>query len=363
MQHTRRIETDSDWRDLQALVFGESRPFFRSFKKFLALDEREKLFCLNETPFYQHGLLAAFGHWRDERLVAVVCAVSDVQMIRERREKVGFLGFFAHESGTSQDCADRLIDLALNWLRQEGLKAVLAPVDLYFFRSARWTQNSEDEVFWGPSLERKNFHAVDRGFDLELDLQTHSWPPPFEARAEIAQQSTRIRLKKMSRLPALMESLAALWSPGAVRDQVERDLELRKWISKSDINRTPGGSPPPWCGVPHEADWLSWRREASTRSFELEGDILGRRAVWVRGTWSSGGRSQVHIQRVEMDPAFREFDLLPWVLISVARWCEEKGARFMIWSALSEETPLSKVLIEGLGRSGLQPKILRGAAL
>jgi len=363
MQHTRRIDTDSDWSAFQALALGEQSHSIFDWKKVLKLQRHEGLFHFQGHPFYRHGLLAAFGLWDGDCLVATVAAASDLQLIRDRREKVGFLGFFAHRGEAKPEGAEELLDQALTWLRSEGLKAVLAPVDLDFIRTPRWRSGSEPDEFWRPIFMRKGFHEVDQGLDFQIDLQTLTWPAPFEGRAEISQQSTRIQLNPRPLPSRLVRSMYGLWNPSRIRQHIESDLELREWVSKSDINWVSSTQPLPWNRVPLEADWLAWRQESHRTAFELEGDVLGRRAVWVRGAWISQSGGSAQIQQVEIDPAFKEFDLLPWTILSVSRWCLDQGVRTLHWLSLSEETPLSKVLTEGLGRSNSKSTSLWGAAL
>jgi len=82
----------------------------------------------------------------EDRPVARLAAFVDFEFVRERKEKVGFLGFFSHAPDAPPEAAGLIFEGAREWLSSEGMTAFLAPVEQSFWSGWGWTV--EEERFW-----------------------------------------------------------------------------------------------------------------------------------------------------------------------------------------------------------------------
>ena len=76
-------------------------------------------------PFYEHSKLQLFLAYKDRKIVGRIAAIRNNNHNQFTGNKDGFFGFF--ESINDYEVAKLLFDAAADWIRKEGLQAVIGP--------------------------------------------------------------------------------------------------------------------------------------------------------------------------------------------------------------------------------------------
>ena len=82
----------------------------------------------NKNPWFGHGEAAQWYAERDGALTGRVSAQIDQSHLQRCNDSTGFFGFF--ECVDDQDIADALLETALGWIEDKGLKRVVGPFSL-----------------------------------------------------------------------------------------------------------------------------------------------------------------------------------------------------------------------------------------
>ena len=370
MLHLRRIDSSHGWRDFFSLTQpGRSHSVLNRIRSVFAESSEAGLFRFEEHPFYRHGLAAAFVVYDGAIPVARVAAAIDLDFIRERRERVGFLGFLASREGTAFEAAELLVKAASDWMRSEGVKAALGPVDLDFWRSSRLAKADSSDRYWTDALTRLGWAVVDRGAVFRFQPSEASWPAAFEARAEVARQATRVQLIESQSHRDRSGRLSSWLNPGGLRDSIESDLRLRDWVSRSDLVISGKERREPWERFPSESEWLAWRREDRGAVHDLRVEVLGSLAAWVHireqlgSAVSRNAKPVYRVVKTEWDLAYRDFDLLPWIVMEVCRWAQTRGAGLLEWDVPTLNCILARALTDAFDSQSGEPTVLLGTAL
>jgi GNAT superfamily N-acetyltransferase len=122
---TQPVRTPRQWDD------------FFSLKRFIYRDDPAAVFPLRRmekqqvdrerNPFYQHAEMEAFVCYRDRQPVGRIAAIIDHMHQEFHRDDVGFFGFF--ESIDDQSVVHELLEIATQWVRERGCKAIRGPVN------------------------------------------------------------------------------------------------------------------------------------------------------------------------------------------------------------------------------------------
>ncbi len=96
--------------------------------------ERKDFLDTERNPFFQEARLALFLARRAGRVVGRIAAVVDARYNRFHGTNDGFVGLF--ESQNDPGLAAALFDPALSWLRRQGVKRCVGPVNLAFHHDA-----------------------------------------------------------------------------------------------------------------------------------------------------------------------------------------------------------------------------------
>jgi hypothetical protein len=291
-------------------------------------------------------LVRGFVVLQEERPIARLAAFVDAEFVRERNEKVGFLGFFSNTPECPAHAAGMLLEAARDWLQSEGMTAFLAPVEQSFWSGWGWTL--EEEAFWRPALAGLGATEILQVSDYKVDLEELTWPVEIESRGEITAQATRARLIEgggASFLSTFLRPLERIILPSAREKRIRKDLQVLERVQQSTVNCQDGLRSLPWDRIPNPADWLAWRDNQRVTHLDLEIEVAGSFAGWISLSKVSDGSSKsAQVSHVELSAAYKDFDLLPWVFISVTRWALESGVKLLEWKGANEESAMGSLL-------------------
>jgi hypothetical protein len=320
------------------------------------------LFQFSEHPYYRHALGRGFLILDGDRPIARLAAFVDLDFVHERREKVGFLGFFAALPAAPAQVWTSLTDAARDWLLKEGMSAVLAPVEQDFWRGMGTQTSALDPLI--SVLKGLGWGEVVRGYQVRVELETLVWPPEFEGRAEVAQQATRAQLlpqKDWIRGSPGLGLVEAVARPAQRRTRLERDLKIRSLVLGSVPAPGVEEVGMPWNRVPNAADWVCWRDEVAPTCMELDVQVAGELAGWLQIRRNSA--TDWSVQHVEISPAYRDFDLLPWCIVATSRWAMDAGVLSLEWFAADASSTLGRTLEQVFEGAKREVRVLLGAPL
>ena len=341
-----RTETKADWDFFHEVPRSGRGARGQHSRRDASSSDEVSLFHFAEHSFFRHGLARGFVVLQGDRPVARLAAFVDADFVRERKERVGFLGFFSNIPDCPAQASVLLVDAAREWLQAEGMSAFLAPVEQSFWSGWGWTR--EDEAFWRPALAGLGAQEILRVSDYKVDLDSLTWPIEIESRAEIAAQSTRARLVESgggSPLQSLLRPLERALLPSAREKRVRKDLQILQLVQQSTLNCQDGARSLPWDRTLNRADWLKWRENHRYSHVDLEIEIAGAFAGWASVMRvSDGSFKRAQVSHVELSGAYKDFDLLPWVFISVTRWALEDGIKELEWRGSQDVSAIGVLL-------------------
>lgn len=78
-------------------------------------------------PFFEHSKLDLFLAYRDNKIVGRIAAIRNNNHIKFTNTKEGFFGFF--DAINDFEVAKKLFDTACDWVKKEGLNAIVGPAN------------------------------------------------------------------------------------------------------------------------------------------------------------------------------------------------------------------------------------------
>jgi hypothetical protein len=118
------VQTKSQWRDFHHLPFG----IYRDDPNWVAplLLERKFHFQPAHNPYFKHARAAFFLAYRDAKPVGRITAQVD-QLVQDRyQDGTGHFGFI--EAFDDAEVFGALLNVAEDWLRQQGMKRAVGPI-------------------------------------------------------------------------------------------------------------------------------------------------------------------------------------------------------------------------------------------
>lgn len=91
------------------------------------ISERVQFLDKERNPFHQHSQVELFMARRDGKPVGTVAAILNNRHNEFHDERVGFFGLF--EVLPDPEAAERLLETACDWVRQQGMTAIRGPVN------------------------------------------------------------------------------------------------------------------------------------------------------------------------------------------------------------------------------------------
>lgn len=89
--------------------------------------EQEALLNPKKSPFFKHSTAAYFMALQDGRIVGRIAAILNRNHMAFTGRQEGFFGFF--DVINDQEVTNRLLDTALNWLKDQGISKVIGPAN------------------------------------------------------------------------------------------------------------------------------------------------------------------------------------------------------------------------------------------
>lgn len=157
------------------------------------------------SPFYEEMQHALFVASRGDQTSARCAALINARYQRAKREAVGFIGHFAARSNAEAEVRALLVE-AEDWLRQRGIRRVVAPVNgAAFLGSGLLTAAHDEPPFfpfeWNPAYYASYFPAAGYQATYPYWFYTVDFSSAeYRAFAERALRDTRVKVRPLSRL-------------------------------------------------------------------------------------------------------------------------------------------------------------------
>jgi hypothetical protein len=119
------VTTKADWKNFLQLpwkIYGNDLNWVPPL-----LMEQRRLLNRKKNPIFKHCIYQAWIVYKQNKVAGRIIAYIDSVWNHSYQEKTGFLGFF--ESINSQDVADGLFNMSLNWLKCEKATKVFGPIN------------------------------------------------------------------------------------------------------------------------------------------------------------------------------------------------------------------------------------------
>lgn len=142
---------------------------------------QKELMSPKKNPFFKHSKVQLFLAYKDENIVGRIAAIRNNNYNNFSGEQAGFFGFF--DVIEDYEVARMLLDKAIFWIKQEGLKKALGPTNF----SSNDTMGILVEGFDRPPTIMMTYNKpyypefLDRyGFEKDMDLLAY-WLPTSTA--------------------------------------------------------------------------------------------------------------------------------------------------------------------------------------
>lgn len=160
-----RVSHPRQWRDF----FSLRRTIYHDDPAAVYPLKRMELIQLDteKNPFYQHASREAFVCYRQGKPVGRIVAIKDDMHNEFVGDKVGFFGFF--ETVDDQAVVQRLINVAGEWLNQQGCDRIRGPVNPSMkgeFGVLVDGNQYPPTIMMGHTPHRYDRHLIDEGFDV-----------------------------------------------------------------------------------------------------------------------------------------------------------------------------------------------------
>jgi len=129
------------------------------------LSEQRRILNRKLNPFFKHALYKAWVSFLPSGVVGRILAYIDSNHNKHYREKTGFVGFF--ECVDDQETANQLFNVALQWLREQGMEKMCGPmnfsignecgVQLHGFNTSPYIQMSHTPHYYNALFEKAGF--------------------------------------------------------------------------------------------------------------------------------------------------------------------------------------------------------------
>lgn len=166
--------------------------------------ERREFLDPEQNPFFVEGRAAYFLARRHGRVVGRIAAVVDDRYNRFHGTHDGFVGFF--ESQNDPGLAAVLFDAALSWLRREGVKRCIGPVNLAFHYEVGIQVNGHGRApammmpynppFYGGLFEANGFRKLKDLYSYEA-LAIDGLPEKVRRLAERVKESGVVKVRRL----------------------------------------------------------------------------------------------------------------------------------------------------------------------
>ena len=125
----RTLESKDDFTQFRKLpyrVYRGQQTTYRAWVPPLNIDVKN-IFNSRHNALYKHAKLQGFLAWKNDTTVGRIIAIVDRDFCEYQKTETGFVGYF--ESMDDSEVAKVLFSRAEDWLRQQGMKRVIGPVN------------------------------------------------------------------------------------------------------------------------------------------------------------------------------------------------------------------------------------------
>lgn len=166
--------------------------------------ERREFLDPQQNPFFLEARAAYFLARRHGRVVGRIAAVVDERYNRFHGTVDGLVGFF--ESQNDPGLASALFEAALGWLRREGMKRCIGPVNFAFQNEAGVQVHGQERFpammmpynhpFYGVLFEANGFQKLKDLYSYEV-LSIQGVPEKVRRLAERVKQSGSVQVRRL----------------------------------------------------------------------------------------------------------------------------------------------------------------------
>jgi len=181
--------------------------------------ERKEAFSA-KNPFFLHARWKAWVAWRDGQPIGRISAQVDDLHLKHHDAHTGFFGLIEAPEDPAVFAA--LFETAEAWLREQGMKTVLGPLNLGInqeigclvegFDTPPYVMMGHTRPYYGPSIENQGY--VKEQDVLAYELDRYMYEVPEIVRRIRERQSGKMKLRQVDRknTPAELEILRDIFN-------------------------------------------------------------------------------------------------------------------------------------------------------
>jgi GNAT superfamily N-acetyltransferase len=187
----------------------------------LLMDEKN-LFNKEKDPFYKHAEAENFICRLDGTIAGRISAIIDHEYIEYHKTKTGFFGFF--ECIDNQECADRLVKAASDWLKEHGMTRMIGPMNpstnhmlgvlINNFETPPVVQMGYNYPYYDNLLLQSGLQKEKDLFSYIMSKDTLELSDKIKRVAEISQKRNRITIEHadLKKFDELVETIREIYN-------------------------------------------------------------------------------------------------------------------------------------------------------
>lgn len=165
-------------------------------------------FTPGENPFFEHARCQLFLAKRGERVVGRISAhIDDLAIAQPAEQGMGpGTGNWGALEAEDEETAGLLIATAENWLKEQGMTRVLAPMNLSVWEEPGLLVKGQDHspmlmmghhpAHYQPWIEGRGYEVAKKLYTYELDI-TKDFPPLIQRIVASGEKNARIRVREV----------------------------------------------------------------------------------------------------------------------------------------------------------------------